>query len=283
MLANVSAALLALAPRASLENLNLDRDWRAIGFLQPVRLNPADVITAAFVAAAVAVRVGPASPAEVKIAAANPTGAAWTALAEMTRTSPLAPTVTPRLAKNSRRCQRPFPATAGEQIVIRSRGSAGNVTSFTETISDFRWRRRYLFEYDQKQLEIGDATRKSPRKSARVILQPRSNLGEGVYKAKSSESSARNTEGLKTGTLGGNSVQRGEADPPMGDPPETPPHPMPFRLISALARFFMVSYRSDCSRHLDSAAGLPLFTLPAARPVNSNHKWAGSAITRLPS
>ena len=34
---------------------------------------------------------------------ANPIGAAWTAWAEMTTTSPLAPTATPRLAKNARR------------------------------------------------------------------------------------------------------------------------------------------------------------------------------------
>ena len=52
---------------------------------------------------AVVTRVVPANAAAVEMVTANPTGAAWTALAEMTTTSPLAPTVTPRLAKNSRR------------------------------------------------------------------------------------------------------------------------------------------------------------------------------------
>ena len=63
------------------------------------------VMAMALVAVAVAVvaMVVPARAAAVEIVTASPTGAAWTALAEMTTTSPLAPTVTPRLAKNSRR------------------------------------------------------------------------------------------------------------------------------------------------------------------------------------
>jgi len=63
------------------------------------------VIAMALVAVAVAVvaRVVPARAAAVEIVTANPTGAAWTALEEMTTTSPLAPTVTPRLKKNARR------------------------------------------------------------------------------------------------------------------------------------------------------------------------------------
>ncbi len=55
--------------------------------------------------AAMKVEVETAVPASVaaEMAPANPAGAAWTALAERTATSPLAPTVMPRLAKNSRK------------------------------------------------------------------------------------------------------------------------------------------------------------------------------------
>src|SRR5207245_308357 len=55
--------------------------------------------------AAIAVEVATAFPATAaaEIVRTNPTGAASTALAEMTTASPLAPAVTPRLAKNSRR------------------------------------------------------------------------------------------------------------------------------------------------------------------------------------
>ncbi len=62
------------------------------------------VMAIAFVVMAVAVvtAVVPAKVAAVEMVTANPTGAAWTALAETTATSPLAPIVTPRLAKNSR-------------------------------------------------------------------------------------------------------------------------------------------------------------------------------------
>jgi hypothetical protein len=51
------------------------------------------------VAVAVAVRVVPPRTAVVESVPANPTGAAWMALAEMTTTSPCAPRVTPRLTK----------------------------------------------------------------------------------------------------------------------------------------------------------------------------------------
>ena len=54
------------------------------------------------VAVVVVARVVPARAAAAEIVTASPTGAAWTALAEMTMTRPPAPTVTPRLAKNLR-------------------------------------------------------------------------------------------------------------------------------------------------------------------------------------
>ena len=62
------------------------------------------VMAMALVAVTVPVvaRVVPVSAAVVEMVRAKPTGAACTALAEVTTTSPLTPTVTPRLAKNSR-------------------------------------------------------------------------------------------------------------------------------------------------------------------------------------
>ena len=55
------------------------------------------------VALTVVAMLVPARATAVEMVTANPAGAAWTALAEMATTSPLAPTVTPRLAKNWRR------------------------------------------------------------------------------------------------------------------------------------------------------------------------------------
>ncbi len=59
--------------------------------------------------------------------------------------------------------------------------------------------------------------------------------------------------------------------------------PLRSRAISTFACRLMRSYRWDFSRHLASAVGLLHFALPAARPVNSNHRDAGSPIWRLPS
>src|SRR5882672_9561004 len=62
------------------------------------------VMAMALVTVAVVVaRVVPANAAELEIVRASAAGAAWTALAEMTMASPPAPTVTPRLVRNSRR------------------------------------------------------------------------------------------------------------------------------------------------------------------------------------
>ncbi|MGA3180878.1 MAG: hypothetical protein ABSF38_11080, partial [Verrucomicrobiota bacterium] len=54
--------------------------------------------------AAITVEVLAAVPARTaeQVVAASPTGALWTALVERSKASALAPTVTPRLTKNSR-------------------------------------------------------------------------------------------------------------------------------------------------------------------------------------